>query len=574
MQNAEIAKIFRETAELLELKGENIFKVRAYQNAARNIENLPRDLAEAYKEGGIKALTDIPGIGQSIAEHIEEMVKTGKFRKYHDLAGEFPKGFLKLIEIPGLGPKTAMLLYKQMGIDSPEKLEKAAKAGKLAGLPGFGEKKQKNIISGIELKKKVKGRYLLSEAAQYLEAILAKLRPIKGIEEILPCGSFRRSKDTIGDLDILVTSQHPKVVMDTFVKLPQVDRVLAHGETKSSIVFKNGLQADLRVLEPAVFGSAAHYFTGSKQHNILIREMAIKKGLKVSEYGVFKGEKRIAGQTEEDVFKALGLPYIPPEIREGTGEIEAALKGELPDLIELKDIRGDLQMHSKFSDGANTIEEMVEHAKGLGYEYIAITDHTKSTRIAGGQSEKDFLKELEYIEKLNKRLKGFKVLKGVEVDILPDGSLDYKDEVLKQVDVVVAAVHSNFKMNRQDMTKRILTAAKNKYVNIISHPTGRLIGRRDPYEIEVEALLQAAKDTGTYLELNCQPERMDLEDIYCRSAVEKKVKLSIDTDAHSREQLNFMKFGAAYARRGWVTEKDVINTLPFDKLLRALYIKR
>jgi DNA polymerase (family 10) len=327
-------------------------------------------------------------------------------------------------------------------------------------------------------------------------------------------------------------------------------------------------------LEPAVFGSAAHYFTGSKQHNILIRELAMKKGLKVSEYGVFKGEKRIAGKTEEEVFKAVGLPFIPPELREGTGEIEAAQKGELPDLIEFKDIRGDLQMHSKFSDGANTIEEMVEHAKGLGYEYIAITDHTKSTRIAGGQSEKEFFKELEYIDKLNQRLKGFKVLKGVEVDILPDGSLDYKDEVLKQVDVVVAAVHSNFKMNRQDMTKRILTATRNKYVNIISHPTGRLIGRRDPYEIDVEALIQAAKDTGTYLELNCQPERMDLEDIYCRRAVERKVKISIDTDAHSRDQLNFMRYGAAYARRGWVAKRDVINALPFDKLLRALYIKR
>jgi len=574
VENSEIARIFWQIAELLELKGENPFKVRAYQKVARNLEGLSQNLEEIYKTGGLKALEEVPGIGEAIASHIVELLQTGKIKKYRELLKEFPPAFIELMEVPGLGPKTALLLKKKFKIDSLKKLEKATVEGLLKNLPGFKEKKIENIKQGLELKKKVAGRFLLSEAAEYAEALVSNLKKIKGVDKILPCGSLRRQKETIGDIDILVTSSRPKTVLDAFVKLPQVARILAEGPTKSSVILKNNLQADLRVLEPENFGAAAHYFTGSKLHNIAIRELAIKKGLKISEYGIFKGKKRIGGETEEEVFKSVGLPYIPPELREGRGEIEAARAGNLPDLIELKDVRGDLQMHSRHSDGSNTIEEMVGAAKSLDYSYIAITDHTVSTRIARGQTEKEFLKELEYIEKLNAKLKGFRILKGVEVDILPDGSLDYRDEVLKECEVVIAAVHSNFKMPRDKMTKRIIAALKNKYVNLLSHPTGRLIGKRNPYDVDMEQILKVAADTGTFMELNAHPERLDLNDAHCLRAKELKIKLSIDTDAHSAGNLTDMKYGVAVARRGWLTKKDVINTYPIDKLLKTLYAKR
>ncbi|MGB9613411.1 MAG: DNA polymerase/3'-5' exonuclease PolX, partial [Candidatus Margulisiibacteriota bacterium] len=510
MENNEFAKIFWEIAEFLELKGENPFKIRAYQKAARNIEALSENLEDIYKKGGLEALEAIPGIGERIAGKIEQIIKTGKLDLHQKLLKEFPKGFIELMETPGLGPKTAMLLYKKLKIDTVEKLEAAAKAGKLRDLPGFGEKKEENILKGIELKKKVKGRFLLSEALAYAEVIVESLKKLKEVEQIMPAGSLRRCKETIGDIDILVTSKSPEKIMDTFTTLPQVDRVLAKGPTKSAVILKNGLQADVRVVDPASFGAAAHYFTGSKQHNIQIRTLGVKKGLKISEYGIFKGNKKIGGRDEEDVFAAVGLPFIPPQLREGTGEIEAAQKGKLPKLIDISDILGDLQVHSKFSDGGNSIEELIEKAKQLGYKYMAITDHTKSTRVAGGQTEKEFLKEMEYIEKLNAKLNGFRILKGVEVDILPDGTLDFSDEVLKEAEVVIAAIHSNFKMDREKMTNRIIKALKNKYVNILSHPTGRLIGKRDPYEVDIEKIIEVAKDTGTYLELNSFPERLDL----------------------------------------------------------------
>lgn len=574
MENSEIARRLWEVGELLELKGGNPFKVRAYQRIARNLEGLSQKLEDIYRKGGIKALEDIPGIGRAIAEHIEELLKTGKIGKYRELARQFPPSFIELMQVPGLGPKTALLLKKKFKIDSINKLEQAAAVGLLKDLPGFKEKKIENLKKGLELKKRTAGRYLMSEATEFAEALVSQIKKIKGVDQILPCGSLRRQKETIGDLDILVTSSHPDFVLQAFVNFPQVSRVLAEGPTKASVILKNNMQADLRVLEPENFGAASHYFTGSKLHNIAIRELAIKKGLKVSEYGIFRGKKRIGGKTEEEVFKAVGLPFIPPEIREGRGEIEAARKGTLPDLVELSDIRGDLQMHTKYTDGGNTIEEMVEFARRLGYDYIAVTDHTVSTRVAGGLSEKEFLKELKYIEKLNSKLKGFRILKGIEVDILPDGTLDYRDDVLKECEVVIAAVHSNFKMPKDKMTKRIVSALKNKYVNLLSHPTGRLIGRRDPYEVDMEQIFKAAADSGTYLELNAHPERLDLNDAHCRRAKELKIKLSIDTDAHSADNLTDMRFGVATARRGWVEKKDVINTFPVDKLIKTLYAKR
>ncbi|KPJ64949.1 DNA polymerase III [candidate division WOR-1 bacterium DG_54_3] len=574
MENSEFAKIFWEIAEFLELKEENPFKIRAYRKAAQNIEALSEDIESVYKKGGLEALEAVPGVGEHIAEKIEQIIKTGKLELHQKLIKEFPKGFIELMNTPGLGPKTALLLYKKLKIDSREKLEKAAQAGKLRGLPGMGAKKEENILKGIELKKKVTGRFLLNDAWKHADNIMSSLEKLKEIKEIMPAGSLRRWKETIGDIDILVIAEKSERIMDTFTKLPQVSRVLAKGPTKSSIVLKDGMQADLRVLEPKSFGAALHYFTGSKQHNIQVRTLGVKKGLKISEYGIFKKNKYIGGKTEEEVFKAVGLPWIPPEMREGTGEIEAAQKGKLPKLVELKDIRGDLQMHSKWSDGGNTIEQMAEYAKKLSYEYIAITDHSKAVRVAGGMDEKEVLKQLKEIDKVNHKFKGIRILKGIEVDILADGSLDLPDRILKELDVVVAAVHSRFKMPKDEMTKRIISAFKNKYVNILSHPTGRIIGRRDPYEVDMEKIIKAAEDTGTYLEINSYPERLDLSDIHARRAKEEGVLIAIDTDAHAAIQLDIMKYGVATARRGWLEKKDVINTQPLAKLLKLLYAKR
>ncbi len=574
MENSEFAKAFWDLAELLELKTGNPFKIRAYQKAAQNIENFSENLKTVYRKGGRKALEEIPGIGAGIAEHIEELIKTGKIKKYESLVKRFTPAFVEMMQVPGIGPKTALLLKKKLKIDSLAKLRQAAERGLLKGLPGFKEKKIENVKQGLELKERVKGRFLLSEADQYVEAIVARLKQVKEIDQILPAGSYRRGQETVGDIDILVTSKKPAAVMAAFTNLPQVERTLAEGPTRSSVILKNGMQADIRVLPPDNFGAAAHYFTGNKQHNIQIRELAIKQGLKISEYGVMRGGKRIAGKTEAEVFKAVGLPFIPPELRQGGNELELAKAGQLPDLVELKDIRGDLHIHTNRSDGGNTIEEMAAAARELGYEYLAITDHSVSTRVAGGQSEKELLKELDYIDKLNGKLKGFRLLKGAEVDILPDGSLDFSDAALKQLDVVTASVHSNFKMPRAGMTKRIVAALRNKYVNILSHPTGRLIGKREPYEVDIEKIIRTAQETGTYLEVNSYPDRLDLNDVHCRRAKAAGVKLAINTDSHAALQLRLIKYGVLTARRGWLEKDDVINTRPLAKLLKLLYAKR
>lgn len=570
MENQDFAKIFFEVAELLELAEENPFRIRAYQKAASNIESLSENIGSIYEQGGIKALEDVPGIGKGIAEHIEEIIKTGKLKTREQLFKKFPKSILELVAVPGIGPKTAILLHKKLKIDSIEKLESAAKEGKLAKLPGIREKKIKNILAGIELKKKSVGRFSIGVALPYAEAIVEKLSRLKEVVKILPCGSLRRAKETIGDIDILVTSKKPKNIMDAFANLPQVEKVLAKGETKTSVLLKNGMQADVRVVEPESFGSAVHYFTGSKQHNIQIREMGVKKGLKINEYGIFRGNKRIGGAEEKDVFRSVGLPFIPPEIREARGEIEAAKAGKLPKLVELKDLKGDLHMHTKATDGSNSIEEMAQAGKKLGYEYIAITDHTKSTRVAGGLTEKEALAHLKKIDAAGKKVGGIKIIRGMEVDILPDGTLDYPDSVLKEIDIVFASVHSNFKMGKPEMTKRIIKAMKNKYVRVLSHPTGRLIGQRDAYEIDLDEVLKAAEDTGTFIELNAYPARLDLDDIHCRKAKELGIIIVITTDAHSTSQLDYMRYGLLTARRGWLEAKDILNTLPYEKLMKTL----
>lgn len=561
-------------ADLLELGEENQFRIRAYQKAAHNIESFSENLESLYKKGGLSALEEIPGIGKGISEHIEEMIRTGKLKEREDLLKKFPESLIELMAVPGIGPKTAILLHKKMKIDSIDKLEKAAKEGRLEKLPGIRAKKIQNILAGIELKKRNIGRFSIGVALPYAEALVASLRKLKEVDKIVPCGSLRRAQETIGDIDILVTSENPGKVMDAFVRFSQVDKVIAKGETKTSVLLKNGMQADLRVVEPKSFGAAVYYFTGSKQHNIQVREMAVKKGLKINEYGVYRGKKKIGGSEENDVFKILGLSYIPPEIREARGEIEAAKKGDVPVLVELKDIRGDLHLHTKATDGSNTIEEMAAAAKKLGYEYIAITDHTKSTRVAGGLTEKEALAHLKKIDQANKNTAGIKIIRGMEVDILPDGSMDYPDSILKEIDIVFASVHSNFKMKRVEMTRRIISAMKNRYVTVLSHPTGRLIGEREAYEVDMEQVLKAAKDTGTFIELNGNPMRLDLDDIHCRKAKEMRIPIVVTTDSHAASQLELMRYGVLTARRGWLEKKDIINTLPFGKFIKTLALKR
>src|SRR3989339_225461 len=569
MDNKEIASIFNQIAELLEIKQDNPFKIRAYQRAARNLESLSVDLTDVYRSGGLKALQEIPGIGHDLSLKIEEYLKTGKIASQKALAREFPKGILELINIPGMGPKTAQLLYKKLGIDSLNKLKMAAQAGKLQHLPGMGEKKEANILRGIGFKEASHGRFLLDDATVHAAMIVEELEKLKEAKKILPCGSLRRGQETVGDLDILVISENPGPVMDAFTRLPYVKNILAKGKTKSSVILKNGMQADLRVVPEKSFGAAAHYFTGCRAHNIHIRQLAQKKGWKVSEYGIFKGKKQIGGETEEDLFEKFGLQYIPPELREMRGEFEAAAKDQIPKLVELKDIKGDLHMHTKATDGANTIAEMAEAAKKLGYEYILITDHTKSTRVAHGLTGKEMLGHLGKI----KSIKGIKVLAGVEVDILKDGSLDYPDEILKQFDLVVASIHSNFKMPKEQMTARVIRAFQNKYVNIFSHPTGRLINEREPYQIDLEEILKAAKKYNVAIEVNAHPKRLDLTDIWCKRAKELGVKVVVSTDAHSTDQLQLMKYGILTARRGWLEKKNVLNCLSHDKLLKSLHAK-
>ncbi|MFA4858381.1 MAG: DNA polymerase/3'-5' exonuclease PolX [Candidatus Margulisiibacteriota bacterium] len=582
MENSEIAGIFWEMAEFLELKSDNPFKIRAYRRAAQNIESLSHDLKDTYASGGLAALEEIPGIGLHIAEKIEEYIKTGKVSAHEKLKKSFPKNFLSLVDIPGMGTKTAVLLYKKLKIDSPEKLEKAVRAGKLTGIPGMGEKKADNFLRGIELKKKSRGRFLLDVASAHAELIVEELSRLKAVKKILPCGSLRREQETVGDLDILVVSSQPQKVMSAFVALPAVKTVLAHGQTKSSVILKNGMQADLRVVEKKAFGAAAHYFTGCKSHNIHLRQLAQKKGWKVSEYGIFAPartpsgrassgrEIQIGGATEAEMFSKFNLQYIPPELRESRGEFEAAAKGKIPKLIEPTDLRGDLHMHTNASDGANTIEEMARTAQKLGYEYILISDHSYSTRVAGGLSAAAMEQHLKKIRAADKKVKGIKILAGAEVDIKNDGTLDYPDKLLSQMDLVIAAIHSSFKMQAEKMTTRITRALQNKYVNIFSHPSGRLINQREPYAVDMEAVLATAKKHNVAIEINAHPKRLDLTDVYCMRAKELGVKLVISTDAHATGELELMKYGVMVARRGWLEKKNVINTLPLKQLLATL----
>ncbi len=573
MTNQEIAQILVHISEILDIQGENPFKIRAYIKAAQTLEGLTYELSTLEDKNEIKGL---PGIGEGIAKKVKELLETGKLRYYEDLKKSEYAPLTEFLRIPGMGPKHAKLVHDQLGIKTTEQLKKAAEKGKLRELPGLGEKVEQNIIQGIQQVQKYKERLPLAFIYPRAQDIVEELKKTKEVKQITLAGSLRRMRETIADADILVASDKPKPVMDAFVKLPHASKVVAKGSTKSSILTKDGFQVDVRVVKPESFGAAQHYFTGSKAHNIRIRSLGVDKRLKVNEYGVFKGEKSVAGKTEESVFKAVGLPYIPPELREDQGEIEAGLEEKLPVLIELKHLKGDLHVHSDWTDGNNSIEEMAKAAQERGYQYIAICDHSPTIGITNGLTPERLEKQTEEIDKLNGRIAGkkgaknFRILKGIEVDIRSDGQLDLDNDLLKELDVVVAAVHTKFGQPREEMTKRIVKAFENPHVDIIAHPTGRLIGRREPYQVDMDKLMDACRANGKGLELNAYPERLDLSDLHCRKAKEKGVKIAISTDAHRDRHLDWIDFGIATARRGWIEPEDVINALPLPKLLKWL----
>ena len=564
MRNLALARIFSEIADMLEIKEESIFRISAYRRAARAMESLTEDVTEVAARDDLE---EVPGIGTSTAEKIEEYLETGKITYYEELRASLPAGITTLMSVPEVGPKTAVLLYEKLGVTTIDELERAARQGLVRTLPRMGAKTEENILNGIELIRRTKERLPLGQVLPHATEIEDALRALKEVKAISLAGSIRRMKETIGDIDVLVTSSRPARVMDVFTTLPQVQRVLAKGPTRSSVLLEVGIQADVRVVKPESFGAALQYFTGSKEHNVRLREKGVRRGLKINEYGVFrvKDEKRVAGRTEEEVYAALDLPWIPPEIREGQGEVELAEKGKLPRLVELPDIRGDLQMHTRWSDGSDSAEEMARAAKERGYEYIAITDHSQSLKFVGGVTVEELREHAKLVKQVADKV-GIAILMGTECEVHPDGSLDYPDEVLKELDIVLAAVHTRFRMSEAEMTKRMIKAMENPHVDVVAHPTGRLLGQRESYSVNVERLVEAARRTGTVLEINAGPQRLDLRDTQARMAQERGVKLAINTDAHTRYQLRYMEFGVGTARRGWVEKKNVINTLPLNDL--------
>jgi len=568
MQNKEIADIFREIADILDVKGENHFRVRAYQRAAQNIESLTEELAVILEQG---KLTAIAGIGKDLADKIQECLERGTCTYYEELKEETPGGLLEMLQIPGLGPKTVRLFYERLNIDTVETLEEAAKRNKLTSLEGVREKTQKNILNGIALIKKGRERTLLPLALEVAESFTKKLQAIDEVKKLEVAGSLRRRKETVKDIDILVASGKPKVVMDRFVTFLAVKEVIAHGTTKSSVLEStNNMQVDLRVVEDKAFGAASLYFTGSKAFNIKLRQLAVKRNLKINEYGMFKGSQRVAGKTEGEIFRYLKMQPIIPELREDRGEVEVSLQGKLPDVVTLNEVRGDLHVHSVYSDGTSTIEEVARAAAKLGYDYVALSDHSQSLKVANGLSIERVYKKKAEIARVGKKIKKPRILFGTEVDILSDGRLDYPDSLLKEFDVVVAAIHTGFKQSRHQLTKRIVRACRNRYVHIIAHPTGKLYGVREPYEIDFDEVLKACQGERVALELNCFPDRFDLDDVGCMRAKRHGVKVALGSDAHCADYLNVMGLGISVARRGWLEKSDILNCMDTKALLTWL----
>jgi DNA polymerase (family 10) len=566
MKNMLVAKILYEVADILEMQNVE-FKPRAYRKAARTVESLSKPIEEVYDEKELKKLS---GVGESIAEKISEIIETGKSQYLEILKKQMPADIEALTSIEGMGPKGVKRLYEKLKIETLDDLARAAQEHKIREIKGFGPKTEKNILDHLELARQGKERILLGYALPIAEEIRGRLRKEKTVSQVQITGSLRRMKETIGDIDILATSTKPKETADVFVTMDDVREVLGKGPTKCSVILKSNTRVDLRIVDEKSFGSALMYFTGSKDHNIKLRTIAMTKSYKLNEYGLFKQEEQVAGRTEEEVYEKLGMEWIPPELRENHDEIEAAQKHRIPKLLDYQAIKGDLQVHTKWTDGQNTIEEMAMAAKALGYSYIGISDHYSKMIIAGGLNDRQIQKEMQAIEKVNESIEDIEILKGAEVDIDANGSLQAKESILKELDVVIASVHSNFKQTKEEMTKRLKTAMESGYVNILGHPTGRKINTKGSFSIDVEKVFETSKQTETVLEINAFPERLDLDDFHARAAKEAGCKLAIDTDAHNKEHFKYMRLGVAVARRGWLEEKDVINTLPLRDLKKLL----
>ena len=572
MKNREVAGLLYEMAELLELHAENRFKIIAFSKAARAIESLPEDISLVCRE---KRLQSIPGVGKAIAQKVEEYLKTGRIEAHQELLAKTPPGLVKLLQISGLGPKTVFMLHEKLNITNLEELETAAREHRIRRLPRMGPTRETNILKSIERYKKRSTRILYSTAEPIVNDILAYLRGMGGLEHITVAGSFRRARETVGDIDILATAGRPEEIVAAFVRMPSVEEVLAQGPTKASVIVQETIQVDLRIVEHPSFGTVLQYFTGSKEHNVRLRQIALNRGYSLSEYSLTRltDSRDLFYDREEDVYQALGLPYIAPELREDRGEIEAALRGTLPRLLEPKDMRGDLHVHSDWSDGRASILEMAHAAQALGYEYIALCDHSPSIGIAGGLDPKKLEQKIEAIAAVNKELElkglGFTVLAGTEVDIKADGRLDYADDLLARCDVVVASVHMGLQQTERAITGRLISAIENENVDIIAHPTGRIIDQREPYEVDMQAVLRAAARTNTVMEINSHPSRLDLNDVNAKAAKEMGVMLCINSDAHDAKQLLNMKYGVNVARRGWLEKKDVLNTSSLKDLLTA-----
>ena len=574
VHNADIADKFNQVANLLAIEGGNTFRIRAYRRAARNISNLSRNVSHMVEEGD--DLTKLIGIGDDLADKIEEMVETGELGLLKKLKERVPQGLLEMLKISGLGPKRVRELHEQLGITSLEELKEAAENERIRELDGFGEKTEAKIREGISKLGEGESRTLLYVAEQRVEPLLEYLESSESITRTVVAGSYRRRKETVGDIDILMVCYDKTEAMEHFVGYEDVEEVSAHGRDKSTVFLRSGLQVDARAVGEESFGAALHYFTGSQAHNVAIRDRGVGEGLKINEYGVFKkeSEERIGGEAEKEVFESVGLTYIPPELREDRGEIDAAEEGYLPELIGVQDVKGDLQSHTTASDGQNTLEEMAVAAKERGLEYLAVTDHSKKVTVANGLDEERLSDQIDEIEQFNDNHEAIRLLRSSEVDILEDGSLDLSDEILERLDVCIIAVHSRFNLPEEEQTERIVKAMHHPNAHILAHPTGRLINEREPYDVDMERVIEAAKDTGTIMEVNASPHRLDMADNHCKMAKEKGVKVAISTDAHSTEELNMMKYGVWQARRGWLEAEDVVNTMSWPDLENLLQEKK
>ncbi len=567
VHNSDVADIFSEIADLLEIKSSNPFRVRAYRNAARTVGALSQSVEDLVARD--EDLTRLPGIGKDLAEKIREIVKTGKLKLLEELKAELPPGLSDLMKIGGLGPKRILILHQKLGISDVNELRKAVSEKKIRELRGFGEKTEQMITEEIERMKGAEKKIKISVAEEIANSLLNYLKKSEGVRDLIVAGSYRRRKETVGDLDILAATAKDSDIMDRFVEYEDTEKVLSKGATRSTILLRTGVHVDLRVVQGVSYGAALHYFTGSKAHNIAVRTLGVKKKLKINEYGVFRGNRRIAGRTEEEVYSHVGLPFIEPELREDMGEIEAAMRGQLPKLVMIKDIRGDLHVHTKLTDGRNTLEEMADAAKKKGYHYLGITEHSRHVTVARGLKPEAVAKMIKEIDGFNKK-SGVLILKSIELDILDDGSLDLPDDILKELDLTVCSVHYKFNLPREEQTERIIRAMDNPYFNILAHPTGRLINERKPYEVDMERVMKAAKERGCFMELNAHPDRLDLLDTDCKMAKDMGLRVAISTDAHSISDLDFMRFGIGQARRGWLEADDVLNTRNWEEIKKLL----